>query len=111
MEQSKPTEQEEEAEQWVKDSRAGCQASKEVQGIGKAMLTIRRRRSTSLRTADPRRQEATEAKGNRSSRSLARGHTCHQRQASTSEAGSCEGLPADGGGVCGRSGAFEATGR
>ncbi len=46
MEQSKRTEQEE--EQWVKDSRAGCRASKEVQGIGKAMLTIRRRRSTSL---------------------------------------------------------------
>ncbi len=60
---------------------------------------------------DPCRQEAAKAKGNRSSRSLARGHTCHQRQASTFEAGSCEGLPADGGGVCGRLGAFEAAGR
>jgi hypothetical protein len=51
LEQSKWTEQEEEEEeeQWVKDNRAGCRASKEVQGIGKAMLTIRRRRSTSLR--------------------------------------------------------------
>jgi len=46
LEQSKRTEQEE--EQWVKDSQASCQASKEVQGIGKAMLTIKRRRSTSL---------------------------------------------------------------
>jgi hypothetical protein len=49
LEQSKRTEQEEEEEeQWVKDSRAGCRASKEVHGIGKAILTIRRRRSTSL---------------------------------------------------------------
>jgi hypothetical protein len=47
LEQSKRIEQEE--EQWVKDSRAGCRASKEVRGIGKAMLTIRRRRSTSLK--------------------------------------------------------------
>ncbi len=38
-------------------------------------------------------------------------HACHQVQASASEAGSHEGLPADGGGVCGRSGAFEAAGR
>jgi hypothetical protein len=55
LEQSKRTEQEEEEEeeQWVKDSRAGCRASKEVQGIGKAMLTIRRRRSTSLRHRRP----------------------------------------------------------
>jgi hypothetical protein len=54
LEQSKRTEQEEEEEeQWVKDSRAGCRASKEVQGIGKAMLTIRRRRSTSLRHHRP----------------------------------------------------------
>jgi hypothetical protein len=56
LEQSKQTEQEEEEEeeeQWVKDSRAGCRASKEVQGIGKAMLTIRRRRSTSLRHRRP----------------------------------------------------------
>jgi hypothetical protein len=55
LEQSKRTkqEEEEEEEQWVKDSRAGCQASKEVQGIGKAMLTIRRRRSTSLRHRRP----------------------------------------------------------
>jgi hypothetical protein len=38
LEQSKRTEQEEdeEEEQWVKDSRAGCRASKEVQGIGDA---------------------------------------------------------------------------
>ncbi len=38
-------------------------------------------------------------------------HACHQVQASASEAGSCEGLPVDGGGVCGGSGAFEAAGR
>jgi hypothetical protein len=38
-------------------------------------------------------------------------HACHQVQASASEAGSREGLPADGGGVCGGSGAFEAAGR
>jgi len=38
-------------------------------------------------------------------------HACHQVQASAFEAGLCEGLPADGGGVCGRSGAFEAAGR
>jgi len=50
LEQNKRIEQEEEEEeQWVKNSRAGCRASKEVQGIEKAMLTIRRRRSTSLR--------------------------------------------------------------
>ncbi len=36
-------------------------------------------------------------------------HACHQVQALTSEAGSCEGLPADGGGVCGGSGTFEAA--
>jgi hypothetical protein len=36
-------------------------------------------------------------------------HTCHQVQASTSEVGSREGLPVDGGGVCGGSGTFEAT--
>jgi hypothetical protein len=38
-------------------------------------------------------------------------HACHQVQASTSEARSREGLPVDGGGVCGGSGAFEAAGR
>ncbi len=38
-------------------------------------------------------------------------HACHQVQASASEARSREGLPADGGGVCGGSGAFEAAGR
>jgi hypothetical protein len=32
-------------------------------------------------------------------------------QASASEVGLREGLPADGGGVCGRLGAFEAAGR
>ncbi len=47
MEQSKRTEEEEEEEedeQWGKDSRAGCRASKEAQWIGKAMLTIRRKK-------------------------------------------------------------------
>jgi ATP-dependent 26S proteasome regulatory subunit len=50
LEQSKRTEQEEEEEeeQWVKDNQAGCRASKEVHGIEKVMLTIRRRRSTSM---------------------------------------------------------------
>ncbi len=38
-------------------------------------------------------------------------HACHQVQALASKAGSREGLPTDGGGVCGRSGAFEATRR
>ncbi len=38
-------------------------------------------------------------------------HACHQVQASASEAGSREGLPADGGGVCGGSRAFEAAER
>ncbi len=38
-------------------------------------------------------------------------HACHQVQASASEAGSREGLPVDGRGVCGGSGAFEAAGR
>ncbi len=38
-------------------------------------------------------------------------HACHQVQASTSEAGSREGLLVDGRGVCGGSIAFEATGR
>ncbi len=38
-------------------------------------------------------------------------HACHQVQASASEARSCEGLPADGGGVCCGSGAFEAARR
>jgi hypothetical protein len=38
-------------------------------------------------------------------------HACHQVQASASEAGLREGLPVDGGGVCGGSGAFEAVGR
>jgi hypothetical protein len=38
-------------------------------------------------------------------------HACHQVQASASEAGSREGLPVDGGGVYGGSGAFEAGGR
>ncbi len=38
-------------------------------------------------------------------------HACHQVQVSTFGVGSREGLPADGGGVCGGSGAFEATGR
>ncbi len=36
-------------------------------------------------------------------------HAYHQVQASASEAGSHEGLPGDGGGVCGGSGAFEAA--
>jgi hypothetical protein len=63
LEQSKRTEQEEEEEeeQWVKDSRAGCQASKEVQGIGKVMLTIRRRRSTTRVGKKQRKQKGTEA--------------------------------------------------
>ncbi|CAK9204198.1 unnamed protein product [Sphagnum troendelagicum] len=38
-------------------------------------------------------------------------HACHRVQASAFEAGSSEGLPTDGGGVCGGSGAFEAAGR
>jgi len=38
-------------------------------------------------------------------------HACHQVQASAFEAGSHEGLPVDGGGVCGGSGVFEAAGR
>jgi hypothetical protein len=38
-------------------------------------------------------------------------HACHQVQASVSEVGLCEGIPVDGGGVCGGSGAFEAAGR
>ncbi len=38
-------------------------------------------------------------------------HACHQVQASASEARSREGLPVDGGGVCGGSGTFEAAGR
>jgi hypothetical protein len=38
-------------------------------------------------------------------------HACHQVQALASEARSCEGSPADGGGVCGGSGAFEAAGK
>ncbi len=38
-------------------------------------------------------------------------HACDQVQASASEAGSREGLPTDGGGVCGGSGAFEAAKR
>jgi hypothetical protein len=38
-------------------------------------------------------------------------HACHQVQASAFEAGSREGLPADGGGVCGRSGVFEVARR
>ncbi len=38
-------------------------------------------------------------------------HACHQVHALASEVGSREGLPADGGGVCGESGAFEAAGR
>jgi hypothetical protein len=63
LKQSKRTEQkEEEEEQWVKDSRAGCRARKEVQGIEKAMLTIRRRRSTSLRHRQP---ESARSSGSR----------------------------------------------
>jgi hypothetical protein len=54
-------------------------------------------------------KEVAEAEGTRSSHSLARGHACHQVQASASEARSHEGLLVDGGGVCGGSGAFEAT--
>jgi hypothetical protein len=58
LEQSKRSEEEEE-EQWVKDSRAGCRASKEVQGIGKAMLTIKRSmwhcRPASARSSESRR--------------------------------------------------------
>jgi hypothetical protein len=38
-------------------------------------------------------------------------HACHQVQASASKARSREGLPVDGGVVCGGSGAFEAAGR
>jgi len=38
-------------------------------------------------------------------------HTCHQVQASASKARLREGLPVDGGVVCGGSGAFEAAGR
>ncbi len=38
-------------------------------------------------------------------------HAYHQVQASASEAGSREGLPVDGGRVCGGSRAFEAAGR
>jgi len=64
LEQSKWTEQEEEEEeeQGVKDSWASCRASKEVQGIGKAVLTIRRRRSTSLRH---RRSASARSSGSR----------------------------------------------
>jgi len=50
-------------------------------------------------------------KGHKAAARLPVVHACHQVQASTSEAGSREGLPADGGGVCGGSGAFEAAGR
>ncbi len=60
MEQNKRTKLEEEEEQWVKDNQAGYRASKEVQGIVKAMLTIRRRRSTSLRH---RRSASTRSSG------------------------------------------------
>ncbi len=38
-------------------------------------------------------------------------HACHQVQALASEVGSREGLPANGGGVCGGSRAFEAARR
>jgi hypothetical protein len=38
-------------------------------------------------------------------------HACHQVQALAFEVGSREGLPADGGGVCGGSRAFEVAGR
>jgi hypothetical protein len=38
-------------------------------------------------------------------------HAYHQVQASAFEVGSREGLPADGGGICGGLGAFEAAGR
>jgi hypothetical protein len=38
-------------------------------------------------------------------------HACHQVQALASEAGSHEGVPADGGGVCGGLGAFEVAGK
>jgi hypothetical protein len=38
-------------------------------------------------------------------------HACHQVQASASEVGSHEGLPTNGGGVCGGLGTFKAAGR
>ncbi len=50
-------------------------------------------------------------KGHEAATCLPMVHACHQVQASASEAGSCEGLPTNGGGVCGGSGTFEATGR
>jgi len=73
------------------------------------MLTIRRRRTTSLRHRVGKKQR--KQKGPEAAIRLPVVHACHQVQASASEAGSCEGLPADGGGVCGGSGAFETARR
>ncbi len=108
MEQSKQTEQEE--EQWVKGSRAGCRASNTGDRKGDA---INKKEKKYEPAAPPTRvgKKQRKQKGPEAAARLPVVHACHQVQASASEAGSREGLPADGGGVCGGSGAFEAAGR
>jgi hypothetical protein len=111
LEQSKQTEQEEEEEQWVKDSRGGCQAQGGT-GDRKGDANNKKEKKYEL-AAPPTRvgKKQRKQKGPEATARLPVVHTCHQVQASTSEVRSREGLPTDGGGVCGGSGAFEAAGR
>ncbi len=75
------------------------------------MLTIRRRRSTSLRHRRPASARSNGSRRDPKQLLACPWFTHATKQASASEAGSREGLPVDGGGVCGRARAFEAAGR
>ncbi len=99
MEQSKQTEEEEE-EQWVKDSRAGCRANNTGDRKGDANNKKEKKYEPA---APPTRvgKKQRKQKGLEATARLPMVHACHQMQASASEAGSREGLLADGGGVCG----------
>jgi hypothetical protein len=58
-----------------------------------------------------RKQKGPKAEGHEAAARLPMVHAYHQVQASASKTGLREGLPTDGGGICGGSGAFEAVGR
>jgi hypothetical protein len=110
LEQSKRTEQEEEEEEWVKDSRAGCRASNTGDRKGDANNKKEKKYEPAAPLTRVSKKQQKQ-KGPEATARLPMVHAYHQLQASTSGPGSHEGLLADGGGVYGGSGAFEAAGR
>jgi len=111
LEQSKRTEEEEEEEQWVKDSRAGCQASKEAWDRKDDANNKKEKKYEPAAPPTRVSKKQWKQKGPETAVRLPVVHACHQVQALASEAGSREGLLVDGGGVCGGLRAFEAVGR